>query len=249
MSKKIIILAAFFLNSIFCFSNEILVKAESSYDAKKYTEAINIYQKFVNDGYQSLPLFYNLGNAYYKNNQLGNAIYYYELARKINPNDEDVRINLGIASAKTIDKIDAKENFFISAVKTNVLSSFSTRTWAVFSIITLLMACVLFFVFVHSWVSFIKRVSFLLSCVLLVGFIVSYFLGVSALKAKHANSFAIVITPEIKIMNEPTVNGKSKFALHEGTKVKLVEKNADWALIKLDNGNEGWVKLSEIGVI
>ena len=50
-------------------------------------------------------------------------------------------------------------------------------------------------------------------------------------------------------MNEPTVSGTSKFSLHEGTKIRVVENNGDWALIKLDNGNEGWVKLVDVGVI
>lgn len=249
MKKRIYILLCLIAFSVAGFGNELLMKAERAYDAKKYKEAIADYEQLIKDGYRSYQLYFNLGNAYYRNNELGKAIYYYELARKAEPNDEDVRINLGIAASKTIDKIDAKENFFISAVKTNVLSSFSTNSWAWFTIISLLVACVLFFVFVNSTTLIIKRVALLASSLLFICFCVTYFLGYSALKSKVENKFAIITTREVKIMNEPTSKATSKFSLHEGTKIRVVENNGDWVLIKLDNGNEGWVKLSDVGII
>ena len=249
MTKINYILIFLFAFLVKGFSNDILQKAEKAYDTKKYKEAITSYEELVKDGYKSYQLYYNLGNAYYKNSQLGKAIYYYELARKINPNDEDVRINLGIASTKTIDKIDAKENFFISAVKSNLLSSFSTSSWAWFSIGSIVIACTLFFVFISSANIALKRFSFLLSCILLIGFVITYSLGYSALKSKSENKFAIITAKEIKIMTEPTPAATSKFSLHEGTKIRIVENNGDWLLIKLDNGNEGWVKVLDIGII
>ena len=248
--KHILLLLVFLLSfSIKGFSNDLLQKAEKAYDTKKYKEAIESYEKLVSDGFKSYQLYFNLGNAYYRNNELGKAIYYYELARKVNPNDDDVRINLGIASAKTVDKIDSKENFFISAVKTNLLSSFTTNIWAWFTVIALTVACLLFFIFVNSTTLIIKRFSFLLACLLVVTFFATYFLGYSALKAKVENKFAIITSKEVKIMNEPTPTANSKFSLHEGTKIRVVENNGSWLLIKLDNGNEGWLKVSEVGII
>lgn len=240
--------------SLFFFSqksvaNDLLQQAEKAYDAKKYKEAITDYEQLIHDGFKSYQLYFNLGNAYYRNNELGKAIYYYELARKAEPNDEDVRINLGIASAKTIDKIDSKENFFISAVKTNLLSSFNTRTWAWFSILSLAIACVLFFVFVNSSRFLVKRVSFLIACTLTITFVIIYSLGYSALKSKSENKFGIILSKEVRVMNEPTPTATNKFNLHEGTKIRVVESNGDWVLIKLDNGNEGWLKVSDVGII
>jgi tetratricopeptide (TPR) repeat protein len=249
MKKIFFISVCFLFLSFVGFGNDLLKKAEKAYDSKNYKVAIESYEKLINDGYKSYQLYFNLGNAYYRNNELGKAIYYYELARKAEPDDEDVRINLGIASSKTIDKIDSKENFFISAVKTNLLSSFSTNTWAWVTIVCLFGAAVLFFVFVNSARLVIKRISFLLSCILIISFFITYFLGYSAVKARYENKFAIILSREVKIMNEPTTMAKMKFALHEGTKVRVVENNGDWLLIKLDNGNEGWVKVNEVGII
>jgi hypothetical protein len=171
------------------------------------------------------------------------------LARKLNPNDEDLRINLGIAAAKTIDKIDSKENFFISAVKSNVLSSFDTEGWAVWSIVSMIALCLSVLFFVMTGSVGLKRLSFFFIVVSLIAFFNFYFLGWSALKSKHDNKFAIIVSRESKIMNEPTPTANSKFSLHEGTKIRVVESNGDWVLIKLDNGNEGWLKVNEVGII
>lgn len=248
--RRIIIIFVFVLGMISSsWANDILQKAEKAYDNKNYKEAISCYQKLINEGNRSYELYFNLGNSYYRNKELGYAIYYYELARKLNPNDQDVQINLGIAAAKTIDKIDAKENFFINAVKSNVVNVVSTDSWAWFSVLLAFITCVLFFVFIHSQIMILKRVSFLFSIIGGIALIVVYLFGNSALNSKKENKFAIVLLKEIKITNEPNAGATMKFALHEGTKVRIVEANSDWVLIKLDNGNEGWVKQTEVGII
>jgi tetratricopeptide (TPR) repeat protein len=249
MKKIIYTLLFIFSLAVNLCANDLLIKAEGAYDAKKYKVAIETYEQLLSKGFKSWQLYFNLGNAYYKNKELGKAIYNYELARKLNPNDEDVRINLGIASAKTIDKIDSKENFFISAVKTNVLASFDTEGWAWISIVSVIALCIFIFTFFTTRSIFVKRLSFLLSFILIIGALATYFLGYSALKSKNDNKFAIILSKETKIMNEPTPTANSKFSLHEGTKIRVVENNGDWVLIKLDNGNEGWLKMVEVGII
>ncbi len=246
---KAILFILFLSFSFNGFSNDFLQQAEKAYDAKKYKDAITNYEQLIKEGFTSWQLYFNLGNSYYRNNEIGRAIYYYEMARKIEPNDEDVRINLSKATAKTIDKIDAKENFFISAVKTNLLSTFSTNAWAWFTIIFLSSCAILFFVFVSSSMLALKRISFVLACAFTILFVLTYSFGYSAVKSKYENKFAIVLSKEIKIMNEPTTSAVSKFNLHEGTKIRVVESNGDWVLIKLDNGNEGWTKIIDVGII
>jgi tetratricopeptide (TPR) repeat protein len=248
--KRLAIIVLFMLGAVnISLSNDLLSKAEKAYDNKNYKEAIVCYQKLINEGNKSYELYFNLGNSYYRNKELGYAIYYYELARKMNPNDQDVQINLGIASAKTVDKIDAKENFFVNAVRSNVVNVVSTDSWAWFSVILAIVTCILFFTFVHSRIMTLKRVSFVFSIIAAIALVTVYLFGVSAVNSKKENKFAIVLLKEVKITNEPNAVATMKFALHEGTKVRIVKANSDWVLIKLDNGNEGWVKQSEVGII
>jgi len=230
-------------------ANITLTQAEEAYDKKHYKTAISLYEQLLKEGYTSYQLYFNLGNAYFKNGNLGYAIHAYEIARKLEPDDEDIKINLSMANAKTIDKIDTKENFFITAVKSNILSTLSTPAWAWLNIVSLLIAALSFFMFYILASASLKRLFFGISMVFAFTFLMSYFLGGSAVKSKSENKFAIILQKEVKIMNEPNVSATTKFRLHEGTKVRVVENNGDWMLIKLENGNEGWLKSLDLGVI
>ena len=229
-------------------SDSLSIKAEKYYAGKNYKAAIESYESLIKQGFSSYKLYYNLGNAYYKNNELGKAIYNYELAHKLEPNNEDININLRIANAKTIDKIESKENFFISVIKSGIVSSLSTTQWAWVSILSLIVALLLIFLYIVSKPLFIRRISFFVSAISLLLFIVSMLLGFSALNQKQQINFGIITERETKIQEEPNAGKASKFSLHEGTKVKVIETNPEWTNIKLENGNEGWVKTSDIGL-
>ncbi|MGZ3885429.1 MAG: tetratricopeptide repeat protein [Bacteroidia bacterium] len=228
--------------------DELLEKAEKAYEGKDYKKAIACYEQLVKQGYTSPKLFYNLGNAYYRNNQLGKAIYNYELAKKSDPKDEDINNNLTIAYAKTVDKIETKENFFVSAVKSNVLNSFSTTAWAWLSIFGTCLTLLFIYLFISGVSVAFKRFSFFMALILLIGSLIVYFLGYSALQSKQQTNFAIITAEQTKVYVEPTATAASKFGLHEGTRVRILELNADWVLIKLENGNEGWLRAADVGV-
>lgn len=249
MKKVVLVLLVFAALYSKAAPESLLPAAEKAYDQKKYAEAATLFEQVLAEGYKSAELYFNLGNAYYRSNKLGKAIYNYERARKINPTDEDISINLGIAQSRTIDKIDSRENFFIAAVKSGVLTSMSTTTWAWMTVLTLLLSSVAYFLFRHSSSVALRRSMFFTAVVFFIGFCLTYIFGYSAMKAKYENKFAIILTSEVRIMNEPTPMAKSNFALHEGTKIRVLENNGDWVLIKLDNGNEGWLQLVDVGII
>lgn len=239
-------LSAFMVGSM--MASDLLSDAEKAYRSKNYKKAIESYEQLIKEGYLAPELYYNLGNAYYRNNQLGKAIFNYERANKLLPNDKDIKNNLAIAYSKTLDKIEVKDNFFISAVKTNVLSSFSTVAWAWFTIGLSALAFLFLYLFLAGPSVVVKRISFFVTIVVTAAFFIVYFLGNSAANEKIENNFAVITAPQVKILNEPNITASSKFILHEGTRVKIMEINADWVLIKLENGNEGWIKTGDVGV-
>ena len=248
IKHKIIILLLLF-TSVFSFAtNDLQANAEKAYSNKNYKEAILSYETILNEGQVSYKLYYNLGNAYYKNNELGKAIYNYELANKLQPNNKDVETNLRIANEKTIDKIESRENFFIGAIKSELVNSLSTNGWAWLSIFSLASALILAFIFLTANHLLLKRFGFFLSSLSIIIFISAMILGYTALKDIHVTNFAIVLNRESKVHEEPTINSKTKFNLHEGTKISVLETNLNWTNIKLENGNEGWIKTTEIGL-
>src|SRR6187455_379670 len=115
MKKWLSILLFLSAQTFFADGKQELNEAEKAYDARQYGRAVELYEQLLREGYVSCQLYFNLGNAHYKNGDLGKAIHAYELARKLEPDEEDIKINLSIANAKTVDKIDTKENFFITA--------------------------------------------------------------------------------------------------------------------------------------
>ncbi len=247
--KCILFIMALLLTSVVTLADNVLQeKAEKSYAEKRYKDAIASYEALLKEGFTSYKLYYNLGNAYYKNKELGKAIYNYELANKLKPKNEDIITNLKIANEKTIDKIESKENFFMSAIKSGLINGLSTNGWAWLSIVSLVSAFALIFLFLISRNLAFKRIGFFMGSLGFIVFIASMVLGFSALSEKQETKFAIIIVRETRTHEEPGNTSVSKFSLHEGTKVRVIETNAEWTNIKLENGNEAWVKTPEVGL-
>lgn len=250
MKQKLsILLLALLLScsaSLFADNTALLSSAKKAYDKAEYDKAIADYQKIITSGEVSSELYYNLGNAYYKNNEIGKAIYQYQLAHKLNPSDEDVKHNLTIANKRTVDQTEVKENYFAKNIESGILHIFSTTGWAWFSIICLFLGMLFFVLFkisdkrkeLHFWLGFFG----LLIC--LLSFIPGYF----ALDEITSNKNAIVLAKEVSSLNAPTANAKEQFKLHEGAKVAVLESNTDWTSIQLDNGNEGWIETKKLGL-
>lgn len=249
IKKNLFVLLLLLFVSINYFANNPLqLKAEKAYQEKNYKEAITSYEAILKEGLVSYKLYYNLGNAYYKNNQIGKAIYNYELANKLQPNNGDIKTNLKIANEKTIDKIESRENFFIGAIKSGLVNILSTTGWAWFSIATLIITLLLAFLFLITKHLALKRIGFFFGIISFILFISSMFVGFTALEDKKITSFAIITTRESKIYEEPSTTSNSKFNLHDGTKVSVLETNNDWTNIKLENGNEGWIKTKDVSL-
>ena len=247
--KYILLFIIISFTSVKSFASSYLqAKAEKLYSEKKYKEVIATYELILKEGLVSYKLYYNLGNAYYKNNELGKAIYNYELANKLQPNNNDVKTNLRIANSKTIDKIESKENYFIVTLKSGLVNALSSAGWAWLSVFSLIGTLAMAFLFLTSGHLLIKRIGFILSSVSLIVFISSILLGFTELNDKQSTNFAIVINRESKIYEEPTLNSNSKFSLHEGAKLNVLESNVNFTNIKLENGNEGWIKTSDLGL-
>ncbi len=222
--------------------------AANAFQQQQYATAIRYYEQILASGQSSSGLHYNLGNAYYRDNKLGKAIYHYELAKKLDPADEDISNNLRIVSSKTIDKIDVKENYFVSAVKSNLYTLLSTDGWAWLSIACIILAALFFVLYIQSASPVFKRTGFWAGSFFFISTAIVFCIGYAALQNKHRQTRAIITSAIVQVVSAPDAAGKTKFTLHEGTRVKVLESNSEWTGIQLDNGNEGWVKTTELGL-
>ncbi|NQX99136.1 MAG: tetratricopeptide repeat protein [Flavobacteriales bacterium] len=250
-SLKLMILLLFLFASYVSFATpqEQLKAANDSYSKGKYEEAIKQYQSILSEDNISTDIYYNLGNCYYKTEDVPNAILNYEKALKLKPDNEDVLFNLKMANKLTIDKVDRLPELFIGNAWRNLTTSKTVDSWAYYAIGLIFLSLLFFISYLLMQQVIIKKSGFYAGL---------FFLGLSLftflMASQHNNivsqsSEAIIFAPTITIQSEPNENAEKLFTLHEGTKVTLLEENNDWSKIKLPNGNVGWIKSDDIKTI
>ncbi len=216
--------------------------ANQLYNTAKYQDAIRKYQYVISQGFESSELYFNLGNAFYK---LGNATYAilnYERAKKLAPNDDDVRYNLELARTLIVDNVvSLPDGGFLRWMK-QMISSKSINFWGLFSIVTFFSFLFLFGLFLLSRTFSVKRLAFWFSIAAISVSAITFTFG-STMKSKLVNHKSAVITDRsVKVKASPSETGTELFIVHEGVTVQLTDKLGDWVNISLPDGNKGWVK-------
>lgn len=221
-------------------------EGNSFYQEKKYNEAIDSYQKIIDKNYESATLFYNLGNAYFKNEENGMALLWYERALKLDPSNEDIQHNIAFVNQKLDDKIDLLPELFLHRWYVSVASSLTSNQWAVVSIflfIILLVAILFFLLSHHSW---LKSGSIFIIFFSLIIFIFSVLFSYRNSNLSENNPEAIILKSVINGKSTPNESGTDLFVIHEGLKVKITDQLNDWVEIKLPNGEKGWIKYTDL---
>ena len=86
--------------------DEIFIQSNNYYTNGNYEAALDGYLEIINSGFESSELYFNLGNTFYKLNNIPESNFYFEKALAISPNDFDVITNLSFAQNLRIDKIE-----------------------------------------------------------------------------------------------------------------------------------------------
>jgi tetratricopeptide (TPR) repeat protein len=228
------------------FYTDIYQKANQAYELGQYDSAIEYYSQVVNANFESRNLYYNLANSYFKNSELAPAIYYYEKANKIAPNDPDVRFNLELANSQIVDKVEKKPDPILSKIYDGISTLLSPNQWAWLSIISLFLALLFITTFLLSESQILKRLTFFGTFGWMFLFLVSFVLA-SLLKNDLLNqNEAIVFTSTVNVKSEPKLSSADLFVIHEGTKVSVLQLEENWSRISLPDGNEGWVPSEDI---
>ena len=201
-------------------------------------------------GLESPELYYNLGNACFKQDDLAHAILNYERALKLDPSYSDARYNLEFAQGLVQDKIEAVPEFFLSIWGRKLCWLLSSDAWAVLFLILLAatLACVLLFLLGRSVAArkggFIAGIVALVLCLLCLSF--SFWQRNDYRKADSA----IVTRPVTTVRSSPGQDAaKDLFVLHEGTKVKLLDTVGSWLNIELADGRQGWLPDTDLEII
>jgi tetratricopeptide (TPR) repeat protein len=227
-------------------SHQLLEKGNTLYTKGQYKEALVTYQELLSNGYESAIVYYNMGNTSYKLNDIPSAILYYEKAHKLAPTDEDINFNIRVANSKTTDKVDETPEFFLTRWWKSFIFSSSISVLAVLSIIFFFAGSGLLILYFFADVFSVKKYSFYAS---IVGFFVGLmliFMASRQVSYFESHKQAIVFSTSVTVKSGPLDKSSALFVIHDGTKVNVEDNNNDWVKIKLINGNEGWIKASDV---
>ncbi|MDB5011226.1 MAG: Tetratricopeptide repeat protein [Mucilaginibacter sp.] len=221
-------------------------KGNNYYAKAQYKEALKAYQQIVNDGYKSAAVYFNMGNASYKNDDIPSALLYYEKAHKLAPGDEDINFNIRFANLKTTDKIDEAPELFLNRWWREFILSVSVKVLAVLSILFVLAGSAMLIVYFFTNSVFIKKASFYTSIILFFFGMVTLFVSSQQVNYFESHKQAIIFSGSVNVKSGPVEKAGTLFVLHDGTKVNVLDSNNDWIKIKLANGNEGWIKSADV---
>ena len=247
--KKVIFLAYFISTVLFVNAQEadsLLVKANDQYVKGKYQDANNIYENILKLGYESPELYYNIANAFYKQNIIAYSILNYEKALKLAPNDNDIKYNLELTNRLVIDKIEVLPVFFITGWIRNLKNLFTSSFWAIISISTFAFSLIFISIYLYSRSIGLKKISFGLSFFIIIISLISFIFSYQQKQALKKGNTAIVMSPSVTVKSSPDSSGTDLFVVHEGTKVWIEDKISDWKEIKLSDGSIGWLNTSDI---
>ena len=220
--------------------------ADTEYQKGNYQQAIRDYEEILKNG-ESAEIYFNLGNAYYRTDNITKAVLNYERARLLSPGDDDINFNLQFARSKTIDKITPQsEMFFITWYK-SLVNFTSVDNWAKTSILCIVMALLLVLLYLFGPQLMLRKIGFFGGLAFFVIFLLSNLFAFQQKQALDNRTGAIIISPSVNIKKTPAKNSADQFVLHEGTRVDIIDKGmTDWRCIRVGDGREGWIETKAI---
>ena len=220
-------------------------KANSLYNEGGYAAAIQAYENILNNGLHSAEVYYNLANCYYKQNNVGHSIYYYEKALVLAPKDKSILNNLAFAQKMAVDKIEpVPEAGFLNFINAYA-RLLPLDAWAVVCVGLMLVFIGFFTAYYLSSSTRKKRLFFLLGSLSVFALFIALSLTFQKERLLNTENYAVVFSQAVDVRLEPNLKSESVFRLHEGAKIRLLESFQEtWSKIKLSDGKTGWISNS-----
>lgn len=229
-------------------------QADSAYSKEDYRMAIRLYLQAIDSDGVSPEIYYNLGNAYYRINELGRAVLYYQRALNLDPSMDDARSNLEFVKTRIIDKPE-DDSSFLSNLHRRILAGFSPDAWAwiAFVMFVLLTGCVAVYIF--SGNVMLRKTGFFGGIVVLVLTVYAITIAYQAATASKRTDMAVVIVPTANLRSVPGTSSDNKvIPIHEGTMLEITDSlimqgessSPKWYDVKINNSTRAWVNAADV---
>jgi len=253
MIKRVILL---FLLSAFLIPGargqsvqNLLDSANHHYSEGHYQQAVRLYQQILAQGKEAPGVYYNLGNAYYKDNQLAPAILNYERARLRAPGNEDIQYNLELARQQITDRSEQIPEFFLARWARQFMNLLSSDQWAVISMVAFILFLILFSLYLYTRRIGLKKSAFGISLLAVMIAAASWYFSYQQKQDVIQSKEAIVFDSKVTVRSSPDESGTELFVIHRGTKVHLEDSVSGWYEITLPDGSKGWLTRESVRAI
>ncbi len=223
-------------------------QANDAYQQENYQEAINHYKEIIHNGKVSGKLYFNLGNAYYKIDNIGKAILYYEKAKRLIPENESLAFNLKIANVKVQDRIKAPDDTFFIILYKKIVYLFSAFTWIMLISLLIFITALLFFLSTVIKSLSIKQLRPYFFSLLLVAVLILY-PAYQKYKTEVLVQEGVILSDVVNIYAAPDSESTKLFNIHEGTVVTILDNDGNWFKIELIDGKQGWLRKEQCGEV
>jgi tetratricopeptide (TPR) repeat protein len=218
-------------------TDDIFRQASTLYETGQYQKAILLYESIIEQGHVSGNLYYNIGNCYFKQNELGKAILNYERARRLMPRDADLRANYDYAVSLVKEPHLEAADFWMVRLARRVFSAFTIDEMT-------FIASVFFAVLLFLAALFIsQKIPKRLFVVVMVigGLILVLIITQIAGRVERLESEAVIVAEEVDARFGPFERATVHFSLYEGMKLVIIEKKGFWYKVERSDGNTGWI--------
>ena len=227
---------------------QVMMSANESYQNGQFEQAIDDYESLIAADVQHGTVYFNLGNAYLQQRNIGYAILNYRRAQRLNPRDSDIAMNLNIARTQTIDKIEisgvGQVDFGQIIGRWVTMGEMALLLLAIWLVICICAGLYIILPRFRRWLGWLMVGwgGLLVGGIVLVGTTI-YF--------EQTNPAAVVVVSEIAVTDGPggADEFQVNFTLHAGAEVNIVERRLGWRQVALPGDLKGWAPLNTIELI
>lgn len=228
-------------------TDSLFSAANRAYDNKDFAAALDGYQKLEKGDCVSAPLYYNIGNCYFRQGKLGYAILYYLRAKRLSPRDDDINSNLTYArqfmptSLEGV-RINPVTSFFDRLVDPFTLDGMAWFASFAFIAFMLFLSALLY----RQWHGFLIRTA---GYILLALVIISSGLTTYKYRTDYMIPKGVIVADEAQVYSGPGEDNDLEFVGAYGLTLKIEKSFGDYYRVTFENQRQGWVKKSSVEVI
>lgn len=230
--------------------NSVWNAANAAYAEGRWNDALAGYEEISAMGWESAALYCNMGDAFFKDGNIGKAILFYERSLKLDPSYSDARHNLELLNSMIQDRIDPVPEFILKVWARDICYLMDSDSWAAAFLVFLAITLAMLLLFILAPGIGGRRAGFFTGLVTLLLAIFSISFSIWQKNEYMSTEKAIVTRPVASVKSSPSSESATDlFVLHEGTKVTVIDKVGTWNNVELADGRQGWIPSADMEVI